>query len=151
MWLVEHQQTENLKTMNHHFRIVCDSISKVKLGEDETFQDNRPILDDWLKEKFLKPWKGVLSIHFCVCVCVQATEHTFLPRNHIFGLNDPWYMRKEHIFFIFQNFHFYTYIGIFRFFFPKVTLVNFCFWATGHNVSPKDVIFGLRGTFTIRK
>ena len=33
-----------------------------------------PILDDRLKEKFLKPWKGVLCIHFrvCVSVCVSV-------------------------------------------------------------------------------
>ena len=33
-----------------------------------------PILDDGLKEKFLKPWKGVLCIHFrvCVSVCLHA-------------------------------------------------------------------------------
>ena len=60
------------------------------------------ILDDRLKEKFLKPWKGVLCIHFrvCVCVCVSvcslATGHTFWPRNLSFGgLNDPWNMRKK--------------------------------------------------------
>ena len=29
-----------------------------------------PILDDRLKEKFMKPWKGVLCIHFRVCLSV---------------------------------------------------------------------------------
>ena len=49
-----------------------------------------PILDDRLKEKFLKPWKGVLCIHFRVCLHAGATEHTFWPRNLIFGSSDPW-------------------------------------------------------------
>ena len=37
-----------------------------------------PILDDRLKEKILKPWKGVLCIHFrvclpvCICVCLSV-------------------------------------------------------------------------------
>ena len=66
-----------------------------------------PIFDDRLKEKLLKPWKDAHSGHFhvyvCVCVCVsvcvhrRATEHSFWPRNLIFGLSDPWYMRKKHI------------------------------------------------------
>ena len=47
------------------------------------------LMIDRLKEKFLKPWKGVLSIHFCACVsvhlCMWATEHSFGPRNLIFG------------------------------------------------------------------
>ena len=37
-----------------------------------------PILDDRLKEKILKPWKGALSSHsvclsvcLCVCLCVS--------------------------------------------------------------------------------
>ena len=32
-----------------------------------------------------------------------------------------------------------------------ITLVNFWFQATGHSFSPRDVIFVLRGPFTIRK
>ena len=50
-----------------------------------------PILVDRLKEKILKPLKGILCIHnslSCVCVCVfvcvsvcpRATEHIFSPR-----------------------------------------------------------------------
>ena len=37
--------------------------------------DIGPILDNRLKETFLKPWKGVLSIYVCVCLsmCVRAT------------------------------------------------------------------------------
>ena len=46
---------------------------------------------DRLKEKLLKPWKGALCFHFRVClsVCNRATEHTFWPRNLIFGPSDP--------------------------------------------------------------
>ena len=68
-----------------------------------------PILDDRLKEKILKPWKGALSSHsvclsvcvcVCVCVCVRAraTGHIFWPWNLIFGLSDPWDMRKKRCF-----------------------------------------------------
>ena len=39
-------------------------------------------------------------------VCVRATEHTFWPRNLIFGLSDPWDKRKKRIF---RNFHFYAF------------------------------------------
>ena len=57
-----------------------------------------PILDDRLKEKLLK---GALCSHFQVylSVCSRATGHTFWPRNLIFGLIDPWDMRKKRIFF----------------------------------------------------
>ena len=34
-----------------------------------------PILDDRLKEKFLKPGKGVLCIHFRVCVYAGYRAH----------------------------------------------------------------------------
>ena len=36
----------------------------------------------------------------CLSVCMLATEHTFWPRNLIFGLSDPWYMRKKHFFYV---------------------------------------------------
>ena len=114
-----------------------------------------PILNDRLKEKFLKPWKGVLCIHFrvclsvCVCVCTWATEHTFWHRNVIFGSSDPWDMRKKRIFLFFEIFIFTLFIGIFRFF-PYITLVFFCFQATGHSFSCRNMIFGLREPCTIR-
>ena len=84
-----------------------------------------PILDDRLKEKILKPWKGALSSHsVCVSVCERATGHTFWHGNLIFGLSDPWDMRKKHIFLFFEIFIFTLFIGIFRFF-PYITLVIF--------------------------
>ena len=77
-----------------------------------------PILDDRLKEKLLKPWKGAHSSHFRVCLCVRtrATGHTFWPENLIFRLNDPWDMRKKTAFLFFEIFIFTLFIGIFRFF-----------------------------------
>ena len=78
-----------------------------------------PILDDRLKEKLLKPWKFALCSHFHVCLSVclsvrpRATEHTFWPRNLIFGLSDPWDMRKKQIFLFFEIFIFTLFIGIF--------------------------------------
>ena len=110
-----------------------------------------PILDDRLKEKLLKPWKGALCSHFRVCLSVRAraTGHTFWPRNLIFGLSDPWDMRKKRIFLFFEIFIFTLFIGIFRFF-PYITLVIFCFQATGHSFSCRNMIFGLREPCTIR-
>ena len=35
--------------------------------------------------------------------------------------------------------------------FPCLTLINVCFQGTGHNFSPKDMIFGLSVIFTFRK
>ena len=51
--------------------------------------------------KILKPWKGVLCFHFRIwlSVCVRATEQPFWSRNLIFGLKDPWDMRKKQFFF----------------------------------------------------
>ena len=50
-----------------------------------TYPMIEPLFDTMLKEKFLKPWKGVLCFHFSVyaCACELATEHTCLPRNLI--------------------------------------------------------------------
>ena len=76
--------------------------------------------------------------------------HTFWPRNLIFGLNDPWDMRKKRIFLFFEIFIFTLFIGIFRFF-PYITLVNFWFQATGHRFSPRNLIFGLREPCPIEK
>ena len=79
-----------------------------------------PILNDRLKEKIPKPWKGALSIHFRVfvwlCLCTRATDHSFWARNLIFGLLDPWNIRKKRIFLFFEIFIFTLFIGIFRFF-----------------------------------
>ena len=81
-------------------------------------------------------------------VCARATGHTFWPRNLIFGLSDPWDMRKKRIFLFFEIFIFTLFIGIFRFF-PYITLVNFWFQASGHSFSPRIVIFGLSEPCTI--
>ena len=96
-----------------------------------------PILHDRLKEKLLKSGKGALCFHFRVCPSVR---HTFWPRNLIFGLSDPWDMRKKTHFFLFFEIVIFTPFFDFRFF-PYITLVNFCFQATGHSFSPSNVIF----------
>ena len=61
-----------------------------------------PILDDRLKEKLLKAWKGAHSSHFRVCLFLRtrATDHSFWARNQIFGLRDLWDMSKKTISFI---------------------------------------------------
>ena len=51
----------------------------------------RPILDDGLKERILNPERAFSVITFvCACLCVSpwAREHSFWPRNLIFGLSD---------------------------------------------------------------
>ena len=62
-----------------------------------------PILDDRLKDRLRKPWKGVLFTFVCVCVCtrglLRSRSHFFQPRKLIFGLNNPWKMKKKHFFF----------------------------------------------------
>ena len=55
-----------------------------------------PIVHNRVKEKFLKPWKGMcVCLSVCLLVCNRATEHTFWHRNQIFWLSDPWDMRKK--------------------------------------------------------
>ena len=94
-----------------------------------TLHDNiEPIHDDRLKKIILKPWKGVLSIHLCVCVsvCLGATGHIFWPMNLIFGLNDPRHIRKKPtcvLFWVFFEIFIATlFMGIFRFF-PYIPLL----------------------------
>ena len=74
----------------------------------------RSLMIGW-REKILKPWKSAHSSHsVCLCVCVsvckQDTGHTFWPRNLIFGLSDPWDMRKNRIFLFFKIFIFTLFI-----------------------------------------
>ena len=161
------------------------------------------------REELPNPERGVLTFSefVCVCVCVcacvymWATEHSFSPKNLIFGLSDPWDMRQKLNFLFLEILIFTIFMSIFRYFpykqreftnrqyrrrclfhrelspvlpiskfpqllclsstlfwidrtviyFPYITLVNFCFQATGHSFSPRDMIFGLRGPFNIRK
>ena len=72
----------------------------------------------------------VTFVSVCLSVCVsvrpRAAGDTFWHRTLIFGLSDPWDMRKKRIFLFFEIFIFTPFIGIFRFF-PYITLVNFWF------------------------
>merc|ERR1711923_154855 len=56
------------------------------------------------------PLDSLSCLSVCLSVCVRSTEHTFWPRNLIFGLKDPWDMRKK------RNFLFFEMLknGIFR-------------------------------------
>ena len=61
-----------------------------------------PILDDRLKEHSWNPERVssvftfvCVCVSVCLCVCTRATEHTFWPRNLIFGLSDHLDMRRK--------------------------------------------------------
>ena len=98
-----------------------------------------PILDDRLKEKFLKP----LNSLSCVCVCLSVCPSVRGLQNTPFNI---WTLghEKKRLFF-FSKFSFYALYCHFSFFPPYITLVNFGFQATGHSFSPRnDVISGLR-------
>ena len=49
-------------------------------------------------------------VSVCVSVCTRATEHTFWLRNLIFGLSDPWDMRKKYFFVFFEMFIFMLFL-----------------------------------------
>ena len=129
------------------------------------FKKYWPILDDRMKEKFLKPRKGVLCIHLgkipetltgcplfslsclsvqlCVCLAVSELPSTvFLPRNLIFCFEWPLGQGGKNS----RHFHFYPLKKIVL----HYTLVNIFFQATGQSFWPRYVIFGLRGPCTIR-
>ena len=113
----------------------------------------RSLMIGWRKKSW-NPERVPSVVTLCVrvsvrvSVCERATSHTFWHRNLIFGLSDPWDMRKKRIFLFFEIFIFTLFIGIFRFF-PYITLVNFWFQASGHSFSPRIVIFGLSEPCTI--
>ena len=99
-------------------RLQTLSVNKINVSYENAFNSTGlrvrfsifigPILDDRLKDKFLKHWKGVLCIYIRVClsVCTRATEHTFWPMNLIFGSSDPSDMRKKQHNFCFSKFSF---------------------------------------------
>ena len=74
-----------------------------------------PILDDRLKEKILKPYKGAHSSH-SVCVSVRGLQVT------PFGLGTSflgWVILgtwEKNAFFVFRNFHFYAFYRHFSIF-----------------------------------
>ena len=70
------------------------------------------------------------------------------PRNLYFWLEWSFGHEKETHFLFFEIFILTLFIGIFRFFSLYNTSI-FCFQATGHNFSPRDMIFGLREPCTI--
>ena len=75
----------------------------------------RSLMIGWLKKSW-NPQRVSSVVTLSVCLCVRpsvrerATGHTFTPRNLIFGLNDPWDMRKKKIFFCFSKFSFLRFL-----------------------------------------
>ena len=84
------------------------------------------------------------AIFTFLSVCLRATEHTYWARNLIFGLKDPWDMRKK------LNFLFFEILknGIFRTIF---TFLSVCLRATEDTFWPRNLIFGLKGPWDMRK
>ena len=70
-----------------------------------------PLIDDRLKEKFLKPRKNVLCFHFRVCVCLCVCPYASY-RAHLWPRN---LLGPRNTFFLLQNLHFYAF-AFFRFF-----------------------------------
>ena len=70
------------------------------------------------------------------------------PRNLYFWLEWSLGHEKETHFLFFEIFILTLLLAFFIF---PITLVTFCFQATGHSFSPRNVVFGLRGPYTIRK
>ena len=97
-----------------------------------------------LKEKILKPWKGVLFSHSClsvtVYVCVRAAMGHLL-KNNLGTAFLGWKGMKKMPWFVLRNLHFYNFRWHFLCF-CYITQVHFCFQA-GHNVSIRNIIFGL--------
>ena len=112
----------------------------------------RSLMIGW-RENSWNP-ERVPSVFTFVSVCpflrTRATDHSFWPRNLIFGSSDPWDMRKKRIFLFFEIFIFTLFIGIFRFF-PYITLVHFLFQATGHSFTPRNVIFWVEWSLGYKK
>ena len=68
----------------------------------------RSLMIGWRKNSWNHERVPTVVTFVSVCVvCPRVTGHTFWPRNLIFGLSDPWDMRKKRIFF--RNFHFYAF------------------------------------------
>ena len=104
------------------------------------------------RKKYWNPGRmaSVCTVVTLVCVCGQATVHTFWPWNLIFGLSNPWDMRKKRTFtYVFRNFHFYAFywhfsiFSIFSLYNTSKFLVCLSERATGHTFWPRNLVFGL--------
>ena len=101
----------------------------------------RSLMIEWRKNSW-NPERVPTVSHFRVCP--RATGHTFRPRNLLFGLNNPWDMRKKFCFLFFEIFLFTLFIGIFRCFsfyntckFLSVTVFHLGMWYLGwENLGP---------------
>ena len=72
-----------------------------------------------------------VSSVFILSVCVNRLQSTFWPRDLVFGLSDPWHMRKKRSFFSFSKFWFFSFFKRrFYYFFPCITIAHFCCQAT---------------------
>ena len=87
---------------------------------------------------------SVVKTSVCLCVCSQATGHSFWPRNLIFWHNTPWDMRKKHNFLFFEILIFGPLRALFRSF-SSIFFFILCkssVRATSHTDRLTNLIFG---------
>ena len=124
------------------------------LRSDDTHLLDRSLMIGWIENSW-NPERVSYVLNFvCVCVCVSVCLCVCLCvcvyagyRAHLLTYEPNFWVKwslgheKKRIFLFFKIFIFTLVIGIFRFF-PYITLVNFCFQATGHSFSCRNMIFG---------
>ena len=103
-----------------------------------------PILNDSLREKFIARYS--LS-RACVCVFAGYRAHLLTYEPNLWVKWSMGHKENTH-FFVFRNFHFYAFYWHFSIFSLYNTSI-FCFQATGHSFSCRNMIFGLREPCTI--
>ena len=112
-WIEKRQKSEKRFSI---IQFKCMCVKCVHRAQVTVFG---PILDDRLKEKILKPWKGGHSSHFRVCLCV-CDLLAYQP-NFWVERSD---MKKKSVFLFFKILIFTLFMEIFRFF-PYIILSFF--------------------------
>ena len=107
-----------------------------------------PLLDRYMENILERMSFVFIFVSVYVFLCTLAIDYTFSPRKLIFGLSDPCDMRKKHIFSCFEILILLFLWACFDFC-PYIRLVQFWFQTTGHSLSSRNVIFGVRELCTI--
>ena len=107
----------------YYGKVYYESWQNYRTGTVWTNILGRSLMIGWRKNSWNPERVPSVVTFVCVCLCVclsvcaQATGHTFWPRNLIFGLNDPWNMRKKHLLY-FSKFPFSRFLWTFFDLFP---------------------------------